>query len=372
MLNRILLGMALMGACCAFATEGVSDMATKLFGKEETSKRVATGAVFVDGLYLKGPYSVTREGNAILINGRVVSRFKVESAVANEKAKKAATDTAATKTDPAASGEDVVSDQAGSTINGGDPVPTLPNTEKTSRTSKGASKFDTALAKRGGGLETTLAAKKRAKELAAKSATGTFNTSATSSDPMALFEEADYTYTPPSKPEAKAVPYVRPASQKSVKERLEAFTLAEKAKAEKGTSITTNPAAGDEEDVIATESFDDLSEQEIADYIKKFSTRRATLEKLLEADSLLLLASNTSATKVEKRPIMWRFVLSLGKLCETPSADKLQNQWGRTLPRAYLQKIYDNRVSNSTEMKTLVLRVTREDKEARERSKNRL
>ena len=71
MLKRMLMVAALMGAGLAAAAEEVSDMAIQLFGKEESGKRVETGALFIDGLYIKGPYEVTRQGNVIFINGRV-------------------------------------------------------------------------------------------------------------------------------------------------------------------------------------------------------------------------------------------------------------------------------------------------------------
>ncbi len=378
MLKRMLLGIALFAALGAGATEGVSDMALKLFGKEDASKRVATGAVFIDGLFIKGPYSVTREGNVILVNGRIASRFKVESAAEKAKAAadaaaraKAATDAAAAKQDPAASGGDV-SDTAGAVI-GSDAPPTLPKGSASSA-NKGPSKFDEALSKRnagGAGLDARLAAKKKAKELAEKSASGSFNTNATPQDPMALFEEADFTYTPPSKPEPKAVPFIRPASKASLKERLAVATrpAEEKKPATPAASASREDA---EEDALATEIFEGLTDAEIAEYTKRFSARRATIEKLLEGDGLVLLASGTSAAKVEKRPVMWRFVQSLEALLKASSASNLQTQWARTLPRAYLQLIYDNRDSNIRDMKTIILRVTREAKEAKERANSRL
>ena len=69
---------------------------------------------------------------------------------------------------------------------------------------------------------------------------------------------------------------------------------------------------------------------------------------------------------------MQRFVVGLEKLCSGASADKLQAQWGKMLPRAYLQRIYDNRESNLPAMKTLLLRVNREVKAAKEKAGRRL
>ena len=126
MRGMLLMCVAMLGAgVAAAATEGVSEMAIQLFGQERAEKRVATGAVFIDGLYVKGPYSISREGNVILVNGRIASRFKVESESARQAAEKAAADAAAAKEDPAAmGGDDVVSDEDGASV-GSDPTPTL-------------------------------------------------------------------------------------------------------------------------------------------------------------------------------------------------------------------------------------------------------
>ena len=368
MVKKLLLSVALLGATGLFATEGVSDMAVQLFGKEGASKRVSTGVVFIDGLYERAPYSVTREGNVILINGRVASRFKVESATAGMRA----TAAAAAAHDPAAQ-EPTISEEGGAVI-GSEPTPQLVSSRKTS--GKTPSALEAKMAKQypnGAGLEAKLAAQKKAKDLKAASSKGSFNTESNGSgDPMALFEEADYTYTPPSKPEPKAVPYVRPSttqafSDKVAKDKARAAEAAAKAKA-----AADEQAEESEGEEIATEDFDNLTEEEIADLTKRVSERRAKLEKLLEADSLILLSSTTSAAKVEKKAVMQRFVVSLEKLCSGTSADKLQAQWGRTLPRGYLQRIYDNRESNLPAMKTLILRVNREVKAAREKAGRRL
>ena len=367
-----LLGVALLGACALSATEGVSDMAVQLFGKEAAGKRVTTGAVFIDGLYIKGPYSVTREGNVILINGQVASRFKVASAMDGVKA----TAAEAAKGDPAMEGGQV-SDEAGATI-GSDPEPTLENTSRGASAGSSAKKpsaLEAKLAKQypnGMGLEAKLAAQKKAKELKEASAKSGFNTSASpSTDPMALFEEADYTYTPPSKPEPKAVPYVRPAAKTSFSDKVAANKAREAELAEKAAAAEKTRAEAEEEE-ISTENFDNLSESEIADLTKRVSDRRALLEKRLEADYLILLSSTASAAKTEKKDVMYKFVSSLEKACSAATADTLIKQWGKTLPRAYLQRIYDNRESNIPEMKALVLRAARELKAAKERSNRRL
>ncbi len=367
MLRQVLLGAALTVAAGVFATEGVSEMAVKLFGKEEAAKRVSEGALFVDGLYVKGPYSVTREGNVILVNGRVASRFKVESK-ADAKAK---SDARAAQEDPAADGSGAVSDEDGATV-GSDPTPTLGNASAPAADNRKVSAIEERLAKKGGGsIEARLAAKAKAKDLKAQSSAGGFNREPVGNDPLALFEEADYTYTPPSRPEPKAVPYIRPAAQKSMAERM----AAAKAKdAEVAARPVAKPAeeAEPEGDAIATESFDNLTDEEIAAYIQRFDRFRDLIEKSLTEDRLVLLSSANAGAKAEKRPVMRRFVASLGKLCAAPDASRLIAQWGTTLPRGYLSKIYDNRDANAREMRTLLLRVAREVKEERERAERRL
>lgn len=365
MLRQILLGAALTFAAGAFATEGVSEMAVRLFGKEESAKRVAEGALFVDGLYIKGPYSVTREGNVILVNGRIASRFKVESKM-DAKAK---ADAETARQSPAADGAGAVSDDDGAAI-GGDPAPTLGDAPVAG--ARRVSAIEERLSQKGGGsIEARLAAKEKAKGLKAQSASGGFNQEPVGNDPLALFEEADYTYTPPSRPEPKAVPYIRPAAKKSMSQRMsDAKAKDAEIAARKGAA----PAAEEEADgdVIATESFDNLTEEEIAAYTQRFSKFRALIEKSLGEDRLVLLSSANAGAKAEKRSVMRRFVASLGKLCAAPDAKRLIAQWGTTLPRGYLSKIYDNRDANAREMRTLLLRVAREVKEERERTERRL
>ena len=372
MVKQLLLGLALCGAMVLSATEGVSDMAVQLFGKESATKRVDKGAVFIDGLYVKAPYSVTREGNVILINGQIASRFKVESAVAGAMA----TAREAAKNDPAMQGGEI-SEEAGATI-GSDDTPTLETTSKGTKAPAGKkpSALEAKIAKQyanGTGLDAKIAAQKKAKELKEASAKGSFNESSSGTgETMALFEEADYTYTPPAKPEPPAVPYVRPAAKASFAETAAKNKARAAEVAAKAAAAASGAKEDEESEEIATEDFENLSEEEIAAITKKVADRRALLEKLLEADSLILLSANTSAAKTQKKAVMLRFVASLEKLCSASSADALVKQWGKTLPAGYLRKIYDNRESNAPEMKTLILRVNREQKEAKERSSRRL
>ncbi len=333
MMKKMLLSIALMGATVAFATEGVSEMAVQLFGKEEAKATVEKGAVFIDGLFIKAPYKVSREGNVILVNGQIASRFKVESKMAE----KNAADAAAAAQDEGSDGSDAVSEEDGASI-GDEPAPT-----------KKASTIEKKLAKKGGGsIESRLSEKKRKAELAKKSSAGSFNSEATSSDPEALFEEADYTYTPPKRPDPDPVPYIRPGMKKSASEQFAAAKAREAAAAA--------PAA-DAEEEIATENFDDLSEDEIKEFTEQFAKRREVIEKHLGNDALVLLSSNTSAAKVLKPSEAKAFVVSLPGLCKGSSSAKLVKQWQKKVPAAYLKRIFHNRDANLGAMKEITTRM---------------
>lgn len=379
MLKKLLLCSVLLGAVPAFATAGVSDEAVKIFGTDEAKERIAKGALFIDGLFIRGPYSVTREGNVILVNGRIANRFKVKASAG----------------EPEPEEEEPVADADASEAEipeieeapeeASDEVPTLDDVAPARSTAKQPSAIEKRLATRGGGIDDRLAARKKQQDLKKASAAGSFNTGkGTGYDPEALFEEADYTYTPPSKPEPKAVPYIRPEAQLSAKER------AAKAKA-KDAEIMARASAKDEADTgadvaeadtadaddvpavaAADESFDGLSDKEIAAYTKRFAARRAAIESALKVNGLVLLSSASDGVKAEKQPIMWRFMQDLPALCEASSSEKLLSKWGKLLPRAYLQLIYDNREKNATNMKTILLRIKRESKAAKERSRNRI
>jgi hypothetical protein len=370
MLKQILLSLAFLGATSVFATEGVSEMAEQLFGKEEAGKRVSEGVVFIDGQYVRAPYAVTREGNVILVNGRIASRFKVESSAAKEEPPPAEDDGASTG---------YVSEEEGADI-GSDATPTLDDVpEAPKEAPKKTSTIEAKLAKKGGGsIEERLAAKQKAKNLKNASSKGSFNTEPESKDPMALFEEADYTYTPPLKPEPPAVPYVRPAAQKSMTERMAEARKKDPTAAKKPEEVAeaTAEAAGGEaeggEDVVAVESFEDLTEEEIADYTKRFTERRAAIEKALAADGMVFLSSASSGMKVTKRKDAQRFLEQFEELCKAKSSAKLIEKWGRSLPRAYLQRIFDNRTENLKNMKSLFMRMKREAKSNKGRSKPRL
>lgn len=372
MLKRLLLCSVLLVATRVFATDGISEEAIKLFGSEEAKGRIAKGALFIDGEFIRAPYSVTREGNVILVNGKVASRLTPKPKAEESE-----------EVEPEESAEEDVA-EADST-EGSDEMPTLDDSDfATSTSTPKTSEIDKRLASKGGSIDDRLAAKRKRSELKSQSKGG-FNTGVdadgnkTGYDPEALFEEADYTYTPPSKPEPKAVPYIRPETQLSAKERAEQAKArdAELASQDSDDSAEESPEeSGDEEIAESGASSDEflaaLSEAEVERYTKALTARRRAIENTLKVDGLILLSSSSFAVKAEKRPTMWRFMLSLPELCEESSPSELYSKWGTTVPRGYLQLIHRNRADNLTNMKTILLRIKREAKAAKERSRNRI
>lgn len=354
MLKRMLMVAALMGAGLAAAAEEVSDMAIQLFGKEESGKRVETGALFIDGLYIKGPYEVTRQGNVIFINGRVASRFKVEA-----KAKAAAEQQAAR--------EAAAKERAEAKAKAAEEAKQAAEDRRTAARAQSGGATPRQRQNIRGGLKERQAQKQRDQAIAAASRQSGFNTDPSGGDPTALFEEADYTYTPPDRPEPKAVPYVRPGAKQNLRQRIAARD--ERVAAAKKQQQAETADDGEE---IATENFDDLTDEEIKAYTEQFAKRRATLETLLARDSLLLLSSQSSGALYKNQTTMCRFVTQLGGLCQAGNANKLISAWGKEIPRAYLQRIYNNRTANSTEMESLVRRAKDIIEAARKRSESRI
>lgn len=374
MLKKLLLCSLLLGATRVFATASISEEAIKLFGTEEAKGRIAKGALFIDGEFVRAPYSVTREGNVILVNGKVASRLtpKPKSDEPEE----------VEPEEP----EEVETVEEEDSTEGSDEMPTLDESDfATSTSTPKPSEIEKRLASKGGSIDDRLAAKRRRADLKSQSKGG-FNTGLDADgkkvayNPEALFEEADYTYTPPSKPEPKAVPYIRPEAQLSAKERAE-LAKAREAKraaidAEEDAAGAQPETSGDEEiadaETSSDEAFSALSEAEVERYTKALTARRKAIENTLKVDGLVLLSSSSFAVKAEKRPTMWRFMLDLPKHFEESSSDSLCSKWSTTVPRGYLQLIHKHRSENEANMKTILLRIKREAKSAKERSRSRL
>ncbi len=294
----------------------VDEVAVGLFGTTE-GEEIAKGAVFVDGLLLKAPYKVVQKGNVILVNDTVVSRFEVLSA---EEKKNAGTDEAAaeeeTPPEPAATSS----------------KPAKPRVMS---------------------VEERKEADKKKKELQAKFAEkSTFNIDPVSKDPNALFEEADYTFTPPKKEEPKAIPYVRPASVSGSERIAMQRARAEEMKAER--EERNNPFK------TVQESFESLSEAEIAKYKEQFVKRRETLEKVLKQDGMLFLASMNSGTAVFNKQEMGRFLVAFYKAL--PKDNRKLVPAMPKMNKAYVDKIWENRKANKAPLTAILKRLQSESK----------
>ncbi len=311
MVKHSVMILAALGMCLSVQAQG-GGIAESVFGKTEGTP-VETGAVFVDGVLLNAPYTVTQVGNTILINGEVVNRFEVLSA-AEKRAKASGTD------------KDVAEE-----------APELPEVS--------AKKPAT---RRVLSVEERKAAEKKRKEIEAKfDEKGSFNIDPVNRNPNALFEEADYTYTPPKREEPKVVPYVRPVAVSGSERIAQQRARAEEMKAER--EERTNPFREVEE------SFDSLSEKEIEQYKAQFVKRRAVLENALQGDGMIVCASMNSATAVLTKPEMQKFLVgffnAMGKDNQKmmPSNPKIH--------KAYVAKMWENRATSKPALVTILKRL---------------
>lgn len=367
------MAIALMCTTGLMAT-GASETAKLVLGKKEATKeRIDKGALFIDGLFIRGPYTVTREGNLILVNGKIAARLKID-AVEDESADEdaEATDEAVVAEEETESSETTEEDVA---------EVEMPNRTRTRADIEAAAKERTDAARKRSGQKSLLekeAERKKAKIAKPKPA---FNQEVVSTNPNALFEEADYTYTPPQRAEPKAVPYIRPAQKMSLKERLAAEEAekaakvaaeAEVAEVKDASNAETAPEVVEdqpsEEEIAAAEDavLETLTEEEAARYIKALDARHKQIEVALQRDYLVFLSSSTVAWKASPKALMQRFILSLEK--DAGSAEKFAKAWN-TLPQSYLRRVYKYREENSTNTKTLRLRIQREQRAAKDKPK---
>lgn len=307
------------------AKEEVNPLALSLFGETE-GKAVETGAVFIDGLLIRAPYTVSQKGNVILINGTVASRFSVR----HEES-----DAAAPQSDAAPELEDF-------------PAPRRPAV---------AQNRGIAMPKAMSPAERrALAAKEKAKREIRP--TGSFNTDPNpNAGATALFEEADYTYTPPKKPEPKAIPYVRPA-QVSGSERIAKMKAVEAEKRAKLEAARAARAAEEEAASRAVESFDNLTEEEIASYREQFVKRREILETALEKDSLIFLRSGISATALYPKAEMAQFMVAFYKAIAQDDP-KLMNV-NRKMKADYLSDVWANHDKSKAALAPILKRIVAE------------
>ncbi len=319
--------MSLLLVCLTTALHaaGASDVAKNIFGSREAEKKnIEKGAIFIDGNFIPAPYTLKREGNLILVNDRVAARFLVDD-----------------KEDEA-EGEDSPELQDSAT----------PARRQSARDAEQEKRLKAEEFRKKGMKGGSLADKAKAREKAkAPKPKAEFNREASSSGGNGLFEEADYTYTPPSKPEPKAVPYIRPAAKKSLKE-----IVAERDAIDAAKRVDTAALAADE-------AFKALDEEEVARYRKSLDARLAKIEEALQKDALVFFISTNMNMKLEGRKTMYKFVANFEKDAKG-KADAFVKEWP-DLPKAYLKRIHTNRSTNLKQMKTLIARVTRELKAAK-------
>ena len=380
MLKRLLLACALFfGAVLTAAPQGPSAESVKLFGKSAPGTSIASGYLFIDGLFVPAPYTVAREGNVILVNGLPAARLRVEH---KERARDAFDREVAKADEAAVGGDDVVSDTAGAVIPGSDdtdPPPVLKDDRRTS-SSKKTSAIEERLARQKIERDRRSTSKKPSALMAKKhtqivdgcdcpicrklraqqsGSSDGFNREAVPQNPMALFEEADYTYTPPKMPEPGATPYTRPAAKKSLKERM-AEMKGESKKAETPTDASLKDAVADlgadEGKAPVAENFDGLTEAEIAAAVKKLDGFRASVEKVLKAKGLLLLESDRFAAKPVAPSGTVKFFATLGPFFRDESDAKFVRYWGRALNPDYLKQIHAHREANAKSMQMLIIR----------------
>lgn len=327
MIKRMALALAALVAVfsLARAQDGVDPLAVSLFGETDGAK-VSTGVVFIDGLLIPAPYTVSQKGNVIFVNGKIASRFSVEH-----------------KEETAAS----------------DDAPVLEDNPAPSRSSASPSSASRSVAmpKAMSPAERRAAA---AREKAKREIrpTGGFNTDPNpNAGATALFEEADYTYTPPKKPEPKAIPYVRPAAV-SGSDRIAKMKAVE---AEKRAKLeAARAAAAAEAAERAVENFDSLTEDEIAAYKEQFTKRRDVLEKALKADNLIFLSSGVSSTALYPKAEMAQFMVAFYKAIskDDPKTMAVNSK----MKAAYLNDIWANRDRSKDALAPILKRIVAEAK----------
>ena len=136
-MKRWIMVLALVCSCgmVAFAQKA-TEASIIVFGEAKATKeRIDKGATFIDGRFIRGPYTVTRQGNVILVNGQPAAHLKIE--IAKEEAPEE--DVAAPSADAdAASDEEAVEADASEATDAETPEVTLPPTRTLTRAEKEA------------------------------------------------------------------------------------------------------------------------------------------------------------------------------------------------------------------------------------------
>lgn len=363
----------MLGVPRVLVAETISPEAVKVFG-ERDGQRVNNGIVFVDGLYIRAPYVVSRKGNGIVINGRYVA-MKLPIAAEAPKPKPVVVKPVVKKTpkkvvkkgdsiidelgvadllDDDGDNDDSDTDQDQEVVpveenikpEPDDDVPTLDE-----------SVLPKAPSPAGSAIERILANRKRSNY-----------------DLTALFEEADYTYAPPKKPEPKAVPYIRPTALLSTKERL---AQAKALDAARQAAATKARASGDDAqenlpsvaiDVVEEENFDGLSPERIARAVKFLDDLCKHYEGRLAKNEILIFsggASRATSLNVSNQNRVKFFVTMKDAFDGQETSETFVKAMHAHFPYVsgdFLTKIFDQRSVNARLLRLLEARLSREER----------
>ncbi len=348
-------------AFCALQPVTILPEAVTLFGEAEGTP-VKSGFVFVDGRLIRPPYKVGRKGNGIFINGSLFQKLAIAAAppAPPEERKpapaKTAAPTAPSKDKEAADALGIgdlidVDDEAGVDAGyvGQDAAPSIaPRAEP--RPAPAA-----AVSPLGRPATPQLSGQKKKKKY----------------DANDLFEEADYTFTPPKRPEPPAVPYVRPAAEKTMKERMEETKQREAARAASGDfplvaadddDSGTIPDDGAPEEV---ESFEGIDEVRVANAQKAMDGLCRRYEALLRRGDLVYggAGGGSIGTLTAKQALL--LMQALPELLKAASSTDfemgLQGKGFLALDPAFVQQVFENRMMNAAPVTFMIKQMERDE-----------
>lgn len=386
--NRLMLGalFALLAAgwgATGLAASGpvtILPEAVTLFGEAE-GKPVKTGYVFIDGRFVRPPYKVGRKGNGIFINGMLFQKLTISATpvaapeevnpeppkAAVAPAPAAAPSKVKTAADALGIGDLIDSDDAPGAEGGYVSKEEAPSILPKAPEPKVAVAPASPLGRPAAPLQ--LSGQKKKKKY----------------DANDLFEEADYTFTPPKRPEPPAVPYVRPAAEKSMKERMEEAKERDAARAAAGGSSALPVAVAEEEDdgtipddgaPEEVESFEGFDEVRVANAQKSMDTLCRKYEALLKRGDLVYGGTTGGPVGYYNAKAALTFIRALPEWLKlTSSTDfemAVQSKGHLTLDLTVVQQIFENRMVNSAPIVAVVKQMDREEAARKAARDNRI
>lgn len=340
--------------------------AVALFGESEGAP-IRTGIVFVDGRFVRPPYKVSRRGNGIFINGQLFQKLMIApTPPASEEPDEASAPAPApapepkTASDAGATDEKAADDVPDLKVDVDEKVPDVdaagyvPEGVDNVRAPTLSGQRSTSLTPMGGSRQAADAKKKQF-------------------DPNDLFEDADFTFSLPRRPEPKAVPYVRPAAEKSMKERAEEARAKEAAEAERRKAAAAASAEGGAavtpsvrpavEPAGSAESFEGFDQARVEAAQKSMDALCKRYEALLKRGDLVYGGTLSPRGSYIKR-VGEPFFKALPELLSiTTAADftaKVQAQGFVAIDSRLTQLIFQHRVFNRSPVTTYVKQMERE------------